>query len=114
MSNENIQDEIHRVVVEEEAEAHNVTADNFCQMRVTPNTQGENANAILKSERLNNSDVLAETPKVLTINDAGYYYSEKNVAKGNPASDSKVATHNSDGNKGKVTDTSSQNLKQKL
>ena len=64
---------MHKVISEEEADAHNVTVDTFCQMPVTPNTQGENYNAILTSERLNNSDALAETLKVLTINEAGFY-----------------------------------------
>ena len=71
--NENIRYEIHRVILEEEVEANNVNADNFCQMSVTPNTQGENENTIMISERLNNSDALAETLKGLTINDTGYY-----------------------------------------
>ena len=74
-----------------------------------PNTKGENANTILTSERLNNSDALAETLKGLTINDSGYYNLDKNDAKGNPASDPKVATNTSDGKKGKVTNTSNGN-----
>ena len=54
-------------------DAHNITVDTFWQTPVTTNTQGENENAILTSERLNNSGTLAETLKVLTINNAGYY-----------------------------------------
>ena len=124
LSNEKIRKEIHKVIAEEEVDArninldvHNVTADNFCQTPVTPNTQGENENAILTIERLNNSDVLAESLKGLTINDAGYYESEsanENNAKGDPASDPKVYTHTSDRNKIKVTGTSNGNLQQKL
>ena len=74
------------------------------------NTQGENANAILTSERINNSDVLAETLKGLTINNDGYYNSDENYAEGDLASDPNGATHTSDGNKRKVTDTSNGNL----
>ena len=86
----------------------------LCQTPATPNTQGVNANAILTSERLNNSDVLAKTLKLLTINDAGYYESDKNDAKGNPASDPKLATLTSDGKKRKVTDANIENLQQTL
>ena len=95
-------------------DAHNTTVNNFCQMPVTPNTQGDNENTILTSERLNNSDALAETFKRLTINNAGYYYSDNNDAKGNPTIDSKVATHTCDRKKRKVTDTSNGILQQKL
>ena len=52
-------------------DTHNVTADIFSQMPITPNTHGENENEILTSERLNILDALAETLKGLTINDAG-------------------------------------------
>ena len=76
-------------------DANDVTMDSFCQSPVTTNTQEENANAILTSERLNNLDVLAETLKGLTISNAGYYNSDKNDAVGNPESNPKVATHNS-------------------
>ena len=71
--------------------------DTFCQSLVTTNTKEENANTILTSERLNNSDALIETLKVLTISDAGYYRSDKNHAKGDPTSDPRVATHTSYG-----------------
>ena len=86
--------------------------DNFCQSSITTNTKIEYANAILTSERLNNSDALAETLKIFKINDARYYESEKNVAKGDPASNPKVATHTSD--RKKKSDTSNGNLKQIL
>ena len=88
--------------------------DNFCQSPVTTNTQGENANEILTSERMNNLDALAETLKLLTINDAGYYNSDANDAEGDPTSDPKSDTHTSDGKKRKVTDTSNVNLQHKL
>ena len=55
--------------------------DNFYQLLVT---QEDNAKAILTSERLNNSDALAKAMKVFTINDAGYYNSDKNDAEGDP------------------------------
>ena len=96
MCHENIRYAILRFIVEEKAEAHNVTADNFCQTPVTPNTKGENANMIFTSERLNSSDALAETLKILTINDARYCESDKNGSKGDPARNPKVATHTSD------------------
>ena len=50
----------------------------------------------------------------MTINDAGYYNSDKNDAEGDPASNPKVYTHTSDGKKRKVTDISNENLQQKL
>ena len=111
-SNKNIRKAIHKVIAEEETDgrninldAHNVTADNLRQTLVTPNMQGDNKNAILTSKRLNNSDALAETLKGLTINNARYYESDDNDAKGDPASDPEVVIHTSDGKKGKVTDT---------
>ena len=65
LSNEKIIDTMHRVIVEEESDAHNitldvhnVTADTFSQ---TPNTQKENENAILTIEKQETSDALAET-----------------------------------------------------
>ena len=102
------------MIVEEETEAHNITMDIFCLSPVTPNTQGENENALLTSEITNNSDALAETLKVLTINNAGYYNPDKNDAEGNIASNQKVATHTSYGKKRKVTDNTNINLQQKL
>ena len=88
--------------------------DIFCQPPVTTNIQGENANEILTSERINYLDALAETLKGLTINNAGYYHLDKNDAEGNPSSNPKVATHTSDRKKIKVTDTSNGNLQQNL
>ena len=113
-SNENIRDAIYIVNAEEESEAHNLCIDAFCRSPVITNTQGENENVILTSERINKSDALAETLKVLTINDAGYYNSEGNHAEGDHASDSKVATHTSNIKKRKVTDTSNGNLQQNI
>ena len=78
------------------------------------NTQGENVNAILTSERQHNSDILEETVKGLKNNNAEYYNSYENDAEVNPKSDPKVATRISDGKKRKVTDTSSKNYPQKL
>ena len=71
---------------------HNVTAYSFNQTPVTPNTQGDNENLILTSERLNNPDALAEALKGFTINDAGYYELDsvnQNDAKDDPAKRSK-------------------------
>ena len=58
-SNEKIRDAIHRVIVEEEADLHNVTVDTFSQTPVVPNTQGENENTILTSEKRNKLDTMA-------------------------------------------------------
>ena len=60
LSNEKTWQEIHKVISEEESDAHNVTVDTFSQ---TPNTQRDNANTILKSEKLDKLDTLAETLK---------------------------------------------------
>ena len=88
--------------------------DNFSQM---PNTQIENENTILTSEKRDNLDALTETLKGLIINNDGYHESDSvntNEAKGGPASDMKVGTHNIDRNKRKVTNTSNRDLQQKL
>ena len=118
--NEKIQQAISKVIAEEEADARNinldaqnVTMNNFCHSPVTTNTQRENTNTILTSERINYLDVLAETLRGLTINNAGYYHLYKNDAEADPASNPKVATHTSD-EKNKVTDTTNENLQQKL
>ena len=64
--NENILKAMHKVIAEEESDAlnitsdaHNITADNFYHTPVMPNTQGENENTILTSERLNNLGALS-------------------------------------------------------
>ena len=87
--NQKILDAIHRVIVEEEVDAHNFNVYISWKTPVPPNTQVENENTILTIQRLNNSGSLAEILKVLTINDAGYYESEKSYAKGDPAKRSK-------------------------
>ena len=60
--------------------------------------------------------ILAETIKEFkglilepTINDSAYYHSEKNDAESDPKSDQVVATHTSDQNERKVTDTDTTN-----
>ena len=65
---------MHKVIAEEESDAHNITpdaqnltADNFSQ---TYNTQIDNANAILTSEKTDKLYGMAETLKYLKINDA--------------------------------------------
>ena len=82
--NEKLQKVIHNLIAEEESDDHkinlddlNVNVDNSCKTPVTPNTQGENSNAILTSERINNLDTLTEILKGLTIKNAVYYESEK-------------------------------------
>ena len=90
-----------------------MTMNNFCQSPVTTKTQGENRNAIFISERINTSDMLAETLKVLTldstINDSAYCHSDENDAEINSKSDLLVATHTSDRKKRKVTNTDTTN-----
>ena len=101
-------------------DSNNMTMDTFCQSPVTTNTQGDNANTILTSGSRNNSDALAETLKGLTlystINESGYYNSEKNDVEGDPRSDPLVATRSSDRKKRKVnnTDTNDGNYPQTL
>ena len=88
--------------------------DTFSQ---TYNTQRENENTILTSEKIDKSDALVETLKWLAINEAGYYESDlvnSNDAKFDPASDPKISTCTSDGKKIKVTDTSNGYLQQKV
>ena len=83
----------------------------------TYNTQRENENKMLTSEKRDKSDALAEKLKGLTINNTGYYESDSSNAndeKGDPASYLKIATHTSDGKKIKVTDTSKGYLQPKL
>ena len=71
---------MHKVIAEQESDArnitldaHNVTAGNFIQ---TSNTQRENENTILRSEKLDKLDDLVETLNNLKINDAEYYVPE--------------------------------------
>ena len=93
---------------------HNVTADTFSQ---TYNTQRENVNERLTSEKLDKSDALAETLKYLTINDTAYYESDsanENDEKVDSTRNPKIVTHTSDENKRKFTDTSNRYLQQKL
>ena len=52
-SNDNIRQEIHKVIAEEEVEDHKVTMDNLIQTPVTPNIQGDNENTILTREKQN-------------------------------------------------------------
>ena len=80
MSNEKIRDAIHRVIADEEEDAHNITSDahnvNVDTLSQVSNTQRDNENMILTSEKQDKSDALAETLKGLKINDAGCYESE--------------------------------------
>ena len=78
-------------------DAHNVSVDTFSHIS---NTQRDNENTILKIEKLDKLDALAEKLKGLTINNAGYYELDSvnvNDAKGDRASNPKIATHTSDG-----------------
>ena len=64
LSNEKIQEAILKII-EELLDSNNVTADDFSHAF---NTQIENANTILTSEKLDKLDKLEETLKDLTIN----------------------------------------------
>ena len=79
-----------------------MTMDTFCESPVPIKTQGDNANAILTSDRRDVSDALAESLEVLkidsTINDSAYYNSNQNDAKSDPL----LATHTSDRKKKKL------------
>ena len=102
--NDKIRESIHKFI-EEKLDAHNVTAYTFSH---TSNTQRQNTNGILKSEKLDKSDELAETLKYLKINNAEYYVSNSvntNDGKSDPASNPKTVTHTRD-KYGKVTDNS--------
>ena len=122
LCNENLRQEVSKVMEETEEEerdsernANNMTMDTFChQSPVTTNTQGEIAN--VTNEGQISSEILAESIKGFngltiqsTINDAAYYDSEEDDAESDPNSDPKVATHTSDKNKRKITDTNTTN-----
>ena len=72
LSNEQIQEAMHKLISEEEVDAHNITVDTFSQKS---NTQRDNANTILTREKLDKLDGLVEKLKDLTINDTEYYVS---------------------------------------
>ena len=70
----------------------------------------------MTSERQISSDIMAKTINGFneltiqsTINDSAYYDSEEYDAESDPNSDPKVATHTSDKNKRKITDTNTTN-----
>ena len=69
--NEKIQEETLKII-EEVLDSHNITADNFSH---ASNTQRDNANTILTSEKLDKLYNLEETLKYLTINYDEYYIS---------------------------------------
>ena len=121
-SNENIRQAVSRVMAETEkyecdskSNAINLTMDTFFnQYPVKINTQRKNAN--VKNERRIYSYILAETIYFLneltiqsTINDSKYNNSEEDDAESDPKSDSLVATHTSDRNEMKITDTDTTN-----
>ena len=88
--------------------------DTFCQSPVTTNKQGNTAN--VPNEKQISSDILEETIKGFkiltlqsTINDSAYNNSEEDDTESYPNSDPKVATHTSEGNKIKFTDTETTN-----
>ena len=69
--NEKIQEETLKII-EEVLDSHNITADNFSH---ASNTQRDNANTILTTEKLDKLYNLEETLKYLTINYNEYYIS---------------------------------------
>ena len=69
--------------------------DTFSQ---TSNTQRENENVIFESEKLDESDELADALKYLTINNKRYYASKsatESDAQGDTTRDPKTVTHTS-------------------
>ena len=120
--NEKIRQESSTIIAETEDEErdakrnkNNVTMDTSChQQPVTISTQGEITN--VTNERQISLEIMVKTIKGFngltiksTINNSAYYNSEEDDAESNPNSDPKVATHTSDGNKRKVTDTDTTN-----
>ena len=88
--------------------------DTFSQFPVTTNTKGNIAN--VQNERQISSHILAETIKgfkgstlQLKTNDYAYHTSEEDDTENDPSSNPKVATHTSEGNKIKYTDTDTTN-----
>ena len=114
LSNENIQEEIHKVMDEESIlDTNNATADTFSH---TSNTQRENANVIFTSEKLDKSDELEDRLKDLTINDATCYVSKSATTsdtQGDLTCDTNTVTHTSNV-KEKIVDTSNRNFEQQL
>ena len=94
-------------------DANNVTADTFSH---TSNTQRENTNAIFTSENLDKLNELEDGLKDFTVYNTEYYLSKSTImndAKCDLASNPKTVNQTSE-EKGKGTDTSNGNLKQKL
>ena len=94
--------------------ANNVNMYNFIQSPVTINAPRRIAN--VPNERQISLDILAETIKGFkgltlqsTINNTAYYHSDKNDAESDPKIYQVVATHTSDRNKIKFTDTDTTN-----
>ena len=86
----------------------------FNQSPFTTNTQGDIEK--VTNERQISLDILAETIKIFneltiqsTINDSKYNNSEEDDSESDPKRDSLVATHTSDRNEMKITDTDTTN-----
>ena len=80
------------------SDANNVTADTF---RHTPITKIDNTSAMIKNEKLDKLDDLADTLKDLTINDNKYYASNSvtaSDAQGDLTRDPNTFTHTSNSN----------------
>ena len=77
-------------------DAHNINTDTFCQYPVTTKTRGVKGKRNNNKWEHNNSDALAETLKLLTINDAAYYNSDKMTQKAILQAIQKVSNHTSD------------------
>ena len=84
------------------SDANDVTSDTFSH---TSNTQIENVNTILTSEKIDKSDDLPGALKDLKISDTKYYESDTETAndtQGDPTRVPETITHTSKGNE-KVT-----------
>ena len=117
LSNEKLRQAVNRFMAETEEEerdtkrnVNNVTMDSFLQSHVTINTQRKDTN--VKNERRIASEIIKETIKEYhgltiqsTISNYAYYNSEKHDTVSDPRCDSLVATHTSDVNKRRITDT---------
>ena len=94
-------------------DVNNVTTDTFSH---TSNTQKENANTILTSEKLDKSDELVNAVNNLTINDNEYYESTLATAsdtQGDLTRNLETSTHTRNG-KETVTYISNGNFEQNI
>ena len=123
-SKDKLREVINTIVAEteeEECNANNVNMDTFCQYPATTNTPIEKTD--VENERKISLDNLTGTLKGFnklmldsTLNNSADDHSNKNFTKSDPNSDLLVATHTSDENERKITntDTTKENPQHKL